>query len=78
MPKNLNYENGKYLYVSSLRAGSIYIIKTDKNFKKVIEEDRIFFPQQRIRDIMYDEENNSLFLIFEFTPSIGILKLNKL
>ncbi len=78
MSKNLSYENGKYLYVSSLRAGSIYIIKTDRNLKKVIEEDRIYFPQQRIRDIMYDEENNLLFLIFEFTPSIGILKLNKL
>tara|TARA_B110000438_G_C15809412_1_gene648931 strand:- start:888 stop:2261 length:1374 start_codon:yes stop_codon:yes gene_type:complete len=77
MPKNLNYEKGEYLYVSSLRAGSIYVIKVDKNFNKIIDEDRIFFKSKRIRDIMYDKENNVFFLIFEFTPSIGILKLNK-
>jgi len=77
MSKNLNYEKGEYLYVSSLRAGSIYVIKVDKNFNKIIDEDRIFFNSKRIRDIMYDKENNVFFLIFEYTPSIGILKLNK-
>ncbi|MBA1338742.1 MAG: Glucose/arabinose dehydrogenase, beta-propeller fold [Pelagibacterales bacterium] len=77
MPRNLNYEKGEYLYVTSLRAGSVYIVKTDKNFNKVINEDRIFFNSKRIRDIMFDKENNVFFLIFEYTPSIGILKLKK-
>ena len=77
MPRNLNYEKGEYLYISSLRAGSIYVIKTNENFNKVIDEDRIFFNSKRIRDIIYDKENNAFFLILEYTPSIGILKLKK-
>ena len=61
------------LYVSSLRAGSIYIIEIDSEFSKILEEDRIFFKEQRIRDIEFDEELGVFFLLFEFTPSIGIL-----
>ena len=75
MPNNLKFENGKYLFVSSLRAGSIYILKVNDKFDKIIDEDRIHFLEQRIRDIEYDEENNVFFLLFETTPSIGVLKL---
>ena len=76
MPNNLNPDGKKYLFVSSLRAGSIYVIKINDEFKKILEEDRIYFPQERIRDIEYDEENKVFFLIFEYIPSIGILELN--
>ena len=76
MPNNLKFEDGKYLFVSSLRAGSIYIIKTNDKFNKILDEDRIYFLEQRIRDIEYDKENNVFFLLFESTPSIGVLKLN--
>lgn len=75
MPNNLKFENGKYLFVSSLRAGSIYILKVNEKFDKILDEDRIHFLEQRIRDIEYDEENNLFFLLFETTPSIGVLKL---
>ena len=75
MPNNLKFENGKYLFVSSLRAGSIYILKVNDKFDKIIDEDRIHFLEQRIRDIEYDEENNLFFLLFETTPSIGVLRL---
>ena len=68
--------NEKYLFVSSLRAASIYVVKVNNKFNKILDEDRIYFPDQRIRDIEYDEENNVLFLLFEFTPSIGVLKLS--
>jgi len=61
------------LYVSSLRAGSIYIIEIDSGFSKIIAEDRIFFTEERIRDIEFDEELGVFFLLFETTPSIGIL-----
>ena len=77
MSNNLNLDGNKYLFVSSLRAGSIYVIKINGKFNKILDEDRIYFPEQRIRDIEYDEENNLFFLLFEFTPSIGVLKLNK-
>ena len=76
MPNNLKFENGKYLFVSSLRAGSIYIIKVNDKFDKILDEDRIYFLEQRIRDIEYDKENNVFFLLFESTPSIGVLKLD--
>lgn len=73
MPNELNKDNKKYLYVASLRAGSIYVIQINENFNKIIDEDRIYF-QQRIRDIEYDQENDLFFLIFENVPSIGVLK----
>ena len=47
----------------------------NENFSKIIGEDRIYF-QQRIRDIEYDEGNDLFFLLFENTPSIGVLKLS--
>ena len=62
------------LYVSSLRAGSIYIIETDNDVKKIINEDRLFFKEQRLRDIEFDRENNVFFVLFEYTPSIGVIK----
>ena len=50
--------------------------KVDESFSKILNEDRIFFSNQRIRDIEYDKNLNVLFIIFEVTPSIGILSLN--
>jgi len=75
MSNKFNADNKKYLYVTSLRAGSIYVIQVNENFNKILDEDRIYF-QQRIRDIEYDEENDLFFLLFEYTPSIGVLKLS--
>ena len=65
----------EFLYASSLRAGSIYVLEIDLKSEKILSEDRIFFKNQRIRDLKYDEENNLLFAIFELTPSIAVIKL---
>ena len=46
------------------------------NLNKIIKEDRIFFNEQRIRDIEYDQEFDVFFILFELTPSIGVLSLN--
>ena len=75
LPNELSPDGKKHLFVSSLRAGSIYVIKLNDEFNEILDEDRIYFSQQRIRDIDYDQENNVFFLLFEFTPSIGILKI---
>jgi len=75
-PNYFNQDDAKYLFVSSLRAGSIYVIKINDKFSKILDEDRIYFSQRRIRDIEYDKENNVFFLMFEFIPSIGILSFN--
>ncbi len=74
--KNDNFLNGNNLIISSLRASSIYLLSIDDNFSKILNEDRIFFSNQRIRDIEYDENLNLIFIIFEVTPSIGVLSLN--
>ena len=43
---------------------------------EVLDMDRIYFPEHRIRDMKYDEDTKSLFLIFETIPSIGVLKIS--
>jgi glucose/arabinose dehydrogenase len=74
--KNDNFLNGNNLIISSLRASSIYLLSIDENFSQILNEDRIFFSNQRIRDIEYDENLNLIFIMFEVTPSIGVLSLN--
>ena len=67
--KNINT-----FYVSSLRAGSIYILEVDDNFQKIINEERLFFKEQRIRDLEYDPELNAFLAIFSYTPSVAVIK----
>ena len=76
IPNEISSDGEKYLYVSSLRATSIYKIKINEKFNKIIDEDRMYFSQRRIRDIQYDIENNVILIIFELIPSLGVLKLN--
>ena len=73
--ENINTKNENLLLVSSLRANSIYFIKVDKDFKKIINEDRLFIPNQRIRDLKYDSIEGRIYMIFENTPSLGVIKL---
>jgi len=61
MLSHFNQDDAKYLFVSSLRASSIYVIKINDKFNKILDEDRIYFSQKRIRDIEYDKENNVFF-----------------
>ncbi len=68
-PFNLNNS----FFVSSLRAGSIYIIEVNDKISKIISEDRVYFKEQRIRDIEFDHEQKVFFILFEYTPSIGIV-----
>lgn len=68
----LTYNNRK-LYVSSLRAESVYIVKLSEDFKYE-NSTRIKFDN-RIRDIKYDKYKNLFLIIFENTPSIGVLKI---
>ena len=63
------------IYTSSLRAKSIYIIKTNKNFTKIVNEDRLILDY-RIRDIKYVENLDGYIVILENTPSIGFVKIS--
>ncbi len=71
---SLRKENKINLYVASLRAGSIYILEMSENLKKILREERLFFKEQRIRDLKYDEELDLFFAIFSYTPSIAVIK----
>ena len=61
------------IYASSLRAKSIYIVRTDKEFSKVFDIDRLIFDH-RIRDLKFEENLNGFLVIFENTPSVGFVK----
>ena len=65
----------KYLYVSSLRAGSLYTYELNNTLDKILKDDRIYFHAKRIRDIKFDKELKLFFIIFEFTPSIAVLEM---
>lgn len=75
LPKDESPDNKDYMYVSSLRAGSVYIYEMNSEFDKILKEDRIWFNSKRIRDIKYDKETSLFFILFEFTPSIAVLKI---
>ena len=50
------------------------MIETDEKIEKIINEDRLFFKEQRIRDLEFDKDLKILFVLFEHTPSIGVIK----
>ena len=62
------------LWVSSLRANSIYILDLDETFKKLVKTKRIFLKGNRIRDIDFDEDLDLVILLSENIPSIITLK----
>ena len=64
--------NKNNLYVSSLRAQSIYILELSEDFK-LKDQKRIKFDS-RIRDIKYDEEKDLFLIMFENIPALGVLK----
>ena len=75
LPGTQTLDKKETLFVSSLRAASVYIIKMNDEMNKIISEDRLYFPEQRLRHIEHDKENNVFFIMFENTPSIGILEV---
>jgi len=58
--------------LSSLNAGSLYRIKFNKNFNKILYMEKIFV-NSRIRDLKYSKEINSIILALEDFTEIGIL-----
>ena len=69
----VTYLNNK-LYVSSLRAESIYIIELTQSYK-IKNQKRLKF-KSRIRDLKYDKETDVFLILFENIPAIGALKFN--
>ena len=70
--KNLS----RRIFASSLRATSIYIIEIKDKYDKVINMDRVFIPNNRIRDLKYDSESKNFIAILENIPAIAVIKIN--
>ena len=64
----------KCVWTTSLRANSIYTLKVGKNFEKLISSNRLLLKKNRIRDIDYDHEMDTIILLSENIPSILTLK----
>jgi len=62
------------IWISSLRANSIYILEFDEDFKKVINKGRIYLEGHRIRDIDYDKDLDLIILLGENVPALITIK----
>ena len=62
--------------VSSLNAKTIFRIKFDSEFKKIIYSEQIFIGE-RVRDLKYDSKNKRVFLALTSSGSLGILSNKK-
>ena len=61
--------------ISSLWGRSLYRVKFDTNYNKIIYSEQILIGQ-RIRDLKYHNETNTIFLALEEEGDLGILKEN--
>jgi len=60
-------------FVSSLNGKSLFLIKFGDNNERIVFSEKIFI-NQRIRDLKYIKENNSVILALEHPPELAILK----
>ena len=74
MPNNFsNFWQNNFL-VASLNKKTLYRFKFDENFTKVLYFEEIFIGD-RIRDIIYLEDEKIILLTLEMSGSIGMIKL---
>lgn len=75
IPNNFSeYWVDNYL-ITSLNGRTIYRIKFDKNYEKIVYMEPMFLGE-RIRDIKYIEKKNIIILALEETGSLGVLSTN--
>ena len=76
VPKKFNHFWENDFLISSLNGGSIFRTKIDKKNNKILYNEKIFL-NERIRDIIYIDELNTVLLALENTGSIGVIKSYK-
>jgi hypothetical protein len=69
-----NFQNN--FIISTLAQRHIHRLKFDKNFTKLIFVEKIFI-NERVRDIIYDKDNDLILLAFEEKAELGILSNNQ-
>ena len=73
IPKNFsNFFSRDILMISSLAGKSIYFAHLDNNFSRIISLEKVFL-NERIRDLKYYKDFNSILLAFEENGELGIL-----
>lgn len=73
LPNNFSEHFQDNFLVTSLNDKSIYRIKFDESFNKLIFYEKIFIGD-RIRDIKYDFKSKIIYLALEYNGEIGVLK----
>ena len=63
-PSQLVEINNKEIIMSSLKAESLFFLKFNNNYSKIISEKNIKIGQ-RIRDLIFDKKNNQYILLLE-------------
>jgi len=76
VPNNLSKLWIDNFFVSSLNGRSLYRVKFDKNYLKVIYMEKVIIGE-RIRDIVFFPENKVFLLALEDSGSIGFLKVDE-
>lgn len=66
------FSNGNNFFVATLKGNMIYEVEVDFENSKLISISPIKVGA-RVRDMIYDEENNFYYLLMENTPSIALL-----
>ena len=76
IPNNFikSWENN--FLIASLNKGSLFRVRFDKKFKKILYNEEIYIGQ-RIRDIKYDIQNKTIILALESNGELGFLKIDK-
>ena len=59
--------------VSSLYGKSIYFVRFNNQFNKILFSEKIFL-NERIRDLKYEKTNELILLAFEENGEIGIIR----
>ena len=67
-----NFFKKDILAISTLGAKSIFFANLDKKFSRIISLEKIFL-NERVRDLKYHSNTNSLLLAFEENGELGIL-----
>ena len=76
IPNNFVKSWNENFIITSLNKGSMYRVKFDKNYKRLIYKEEIFIGQ-RIRDIKYDKKNKIILLALESDRELGIIRNKK-
>lgn len=75
IPKKFSNKWDNNFLISSLNSRSLFRVKFDDLYQKVIFSEKIYVGE-RIRDIIIDKNNKLIFLVLEETGSIGVIRNN--